>query len=124
MRYEIIPRLTTILLHHSAGGVRPASGLEVMQLGNLGVIYSLRGAGFYEALANGGLAIFREAGIDTVLAAVSKVHLRTMRQALKDRVTVRRLGSVGMHGHSFELVVIREVGAATPSPFEEVSAGA
>ncbi len=117
MRFEAVPRLTTVLLHDSADGVRPSSGLELLQVGNLGVAYSLRGAGFYALLATSGLAPFRAIGVDTVLAAVSRVHLRAMRQRMRG-ATVRRLGSVLLGGHAFELAVIRADDATTPDPFE------
>ena len=107
MRYEIIPRTITILLHDDADGVRPASGLEVLQLGHLGICYSLRGTGFYKMLHETGLAPFRQAGIDTVRTVVSPVHLRAMRQHLK-LASVTKLGRLKMAGHEFELIAIRD----------------
>ncbi len=115
MRHEIVPRTFTILLHDAAG-VRPSSGVEVLQLGNIGVLFSLRGTGFYARLASDGLGMFKDAGIDTVLTVVSKVHYRAMRIGLKG-ARVLRLGSVGMVGHSFELVAIRADYATTPPLF-------
>lgn len=115
MRHEIVPRTFTILLH-DGDGVRPSSGVEVLQLGNIGVLFSLRGAGFYAKLAQDGLGMFKDAGIDTVLTVVSKVHYRAMRIGLKG-ARVMRVGQVGMVGHQFEMVAIRADYATTPPLF-------
>jgi hypothetical protein len=106
MRAELIQRTASLLLHDDASG-RPASGLEFMQLGNWAVVFSLRGAGFYDLLAASGLDTFRAQGIDTVLAAVSAVHMRAMRQRLAG-VTVQELEPVNIGGQSMHLVIIRD----------------
>ncbi len=118
MRHEIIPRTFTILLHDDDDGVRPSSGVEVMRIGHIGLLFSLRGSGFYKRLALDGLECFRELGIDTVLTGISKKHYRAMRIWLKG-AKVHRLGTLGIEGHEFELVSIRADYATSAPMFGE-----
>lgn len=107
MRSEFVTRTQTLLLHDDAHGVRPTSGLELLTMGNFAVAYSLRGAGFYQLLEQSGLEPFRRIGVNTVLAAVSPLHLRAMRQRLK-HATVQELQPIEMAGNRFELVMVRD----------------
>jgi hypothetical protein len=106
MRSEFVTRTQTLLLHEDADGVRPTSGLELLTMGSFAVAYSLRGAGFYKLLEESGLEPFRQIGVDTVLAAVSPVHLRAMRQRLKG-ATVQELQAINVGGKPMCLVVIQ-----------------
>lgn len=116
MRHEIVRRSLTLLLHDDEDGVRPSSGVEVWQLGPLGILFSLRGGGFYTRLAANGLSMFRDAEIDTVLTVVSAKHHRAMRIGLKG-AKVKSLGAFGLVGKQFVLIAIRADYATSPDWF-------
>lgn len=114
MRSEFVPRLQTLLLHDDADGVRPTSGVELFTMGSFAVAYSLRGPGFYKLLEESGLEPFRQIGVDTVLAAVSPVHLRAMRQRLKHG-KVQELQAIEVGGKALRLVIVNQKTPTTPS---------
>ncbi len=55
-RYVVLPRRSTVLLFGSAS-FNPTASLQVAQMGDVGMIDSLMGRGFYELLAAAGLQL-------------------------------------------------------------------
>lgn len=119
MRTELVKRWSTVLFH-AKDGVKPVGGLELVHVGNLGISFSLRGKSFYENITTHGWANFKEAGIDTLLCAVSKKHLRLIRIAVKGNAEFKHLGTVQLDANTFELIVLRDPAATTANPFANV----
>lgn len=119
MKTELVKRWST-LLFHAKEGVKPVGGLELVHVGNLGISFSLRGKGFYENITAQGWQSFKEAGIDTLLCAVSKYHLRLIRLAVKGKAEFKHVGTVQLDTKLFELIVLRDPAATTANPFANV----
>lgn len=107
MRVVTLPREFTVLMFDRMDTLNPTSSLQVVQIGDRAFIHSLIGAGFYEMLAQQGLATFAAKGVRYVYAAVSDAHLRLMRSRLPG-LQLQEHGECVIEGHAFNWVLLEE----------------
>ena len=112
MRYRILDRESTILMFDREGTINPSSSLQVMRVGDRGMIHSLLGAGFYALLAESGLKPFRDLGLRYVYAAISDAHLALMRRRLPAGIALEIEGDCSIDGHALRWVLMTEAEAA------------
>lgn len=86
----------------------PVASFQVAQVGDIGMIDSLMGRGFYELLADTGLQPFRDLGIRHVYAALSPAHFRLLRAALKG-ARVEQQGTCRINGRDIPWVQISDI---------------
>lgn len=106
MKYKVLQRESTVLLFDRRDSINPRSSLQVMQVGDRGMIHTLMGPGFYKLLEVCGLAPFEELGLHYVYAAVSDPHLSLMRTMLRNRVDVEPQGLCLIEDHYFNWVLL------------------
>ncbi len=88
------------------GTINPSSSLQVMRVGDRGMIHSLLGAGFYALLAESGLKPFRDLGLRYIYAAISDSHLALMRRRLPAGIVLKVEGDCSIDGHSLRWVLM------------------
>ena len=108
MRYRILDRESSILMFDRIGTINPSSSLQVMRVGDRGMIHSLPGAGFYALLAESGLKPFRELGLRYIYAAISDSHLALMRRRLPAGIVLEVEGDCSIDGHSLRWVLMTD----------------
>ena len=106
MRYTILEREKTMLLFDRENTINPSSSLQIMQVGDRGMVHSLNGPGFYKLLEGGGLRPFEEMGLRSVYAAVSNPHLSLMRTMLHHRVEIDVQGECLIDRHALNWVLL------------------
>lgn len=90
------------------GTINPSSSLQVMRVGDRGMIHSLLGAGFYALLAESGLKPFRDLGLRYIYAAISDSHLALMRRRLPAGIVLEVEGDCSIDGHSLRWVLMAD----------------
>lgn len=88
--------------------INPSSSLQVMRVGDRGMIHSLLGAGFYALLAESGLKPFRDLGLRYIYAAISDSHLALMRRRLPAGIVLEVEGDCSIDGHSLRWVLMTD----------------
>ena len=110
-----ITRQSSILFFGREGSLNPVASVQVAIMGECAFLYSLMGPGFYEHLAEHGLAEFEKLGLHYVYAAVSDAHLRLMRRKLK-LVQVVYLFKNQIAGHLLNWVLITTKAPESENP--------
>lgn len=106
---QFITRLISALFFDRRGTINPAGGVQVFCMGEVAVLFSLLGRGFYENVAERGLAAFQQEGLKYVYASVSDAHLRLMRGKLS-KVDVAFQFKNRTGGHELNWVLITAKG--------------
>jgi len=107
-------RQTSMLFFDRPGTINPSSSLQLAQVGECGMAYSLMGPGFYQVLESQGLAQFERLGVRYVYAAVSDAHLRLMRARLK-AVVVEYQFKCRIADHALNWVLLRPATSDSPT---------
>lgn len=93
------------------GTINPSSSLQVMRVGDRGMVHSLLGAGFYALLAESGLRPFKSLGLRYVYAAISDSHLALMRRRLPAGIVLDVVGDCSIDGHVLRWVLMTDAEA-------------
>lgn len=110
-RYVVLPRRSTILMF-GRESFNPTASVQVAQMGDIGMLDSLMGKGFYELLAAEGLRPFRDMGVRRVYVAIAPSHLRLMRRCLKG-ASIEQLGTCRINGKDIPWALITDLHADT-----------
>ena len=109
-----ITRLLSALFFDRRGMINPAGGVQIFCMGEVAVLFSLLGPGFYENVAEKGLEAFQQQGLKYVYASVSDAHLRLMRGKLsKVDVAFQFKNLTGGHLLNWVLITSRADGPKT-----------
>nr|WP_315210818.1 hypothetical protein [uncultured Albidiferax sp.] len=94
----VLVRQSSLLFFDRPGTLNPRSSMQLAQVGECAMAYSLMGPGFYELLQQRGLVDFEALGVRYVYAAISDAHLRLMGTRLAGvRIEVQFKCWIGAH---------------------------
>lgn len=110
IRHSTIHRDHTILMFddESSNDKKPMSSMQLMQMGDHGMVHSLMGPGFYQMVQQDGFTPFTDLGIVKVYAAVSDQHLELMRRKLTKRLDITREGINNINNMPFNWISLKE----------------
>jgi len=108
-RIETIPRLHSVVIYDELHPVNYFSSCQIFQYGDIGLMFTINGPRFYDAMAAPGALsnLLTRLGIVALEGYVTPSHARLMRFALRRVATVEDLHPGAMAGHEMVWVRVR-----------------
>lgn len=106
MKYKIVPRRYSLLVYDESDTKNYVASCQINVNGTKGTIDTLNGTMFYKFLAEYGIEVFEELGLDEIGAAISPAHLRLLKKVLPTYVHIEEVGGLFNIGDA-EVVWVR-----------------